>query len=163
MNSPVQTHSIDSQKIVFSITLENNKTAYMVCERKNYLNEERGIVVLDAKKFLTLWKAEPNPIAPELSKGTRSDWVNDRKYPDTELGFQQGQNNPVPLAKIVFNESTKEPYISVNDGITRIIWLLANGATAFPVECNVGEAEKLSFSAGLNQGEYLVVADLLKI
>ena len=135
----------------------------MTCKRTYALNEERAIVILDALKFLTLWKADPNPVAPELSNGTRENWLNDRKYPDAESHFKQSKINPVPLPKIVFDDSSSVPYINFTDGITRTIWLLANGAIAFPVECHTSEAEQLSFTAGLNPGEYSIVADILKV
>ena len=162
MNHSVKIFSKDTNEVVFTILTDNDNPVYMRCIRSYAMNTERAIVILDSKKFLSNWKNDPNPVAPELSKGTRDTWINDRKYPDAALGFKQGVNNPVPLAKIVFHESLHSSYINFTDGITRTIWLLSNGVTAFPVECSTQEAEKLSLAAGFNPGEYLIVTDLLQ-
>lgn len=155
----VTVHSSNNKEIIFSISLEHAQVAYMTCKRTNYLNEERAIVILDTLKFLELWKADPNPITPELSNGTRDIWIKDSKYPDAKSGFQEGIKNPVPLARIAYHELENTPkYIDFTNGITRTIWLLSQGAIAFPVECHVLEAEKLSFSAGIKPGEYFILS-----
>jgi hypothetical protein len=162
--NPVQIDAIKENEIIFAISLENNGIAYMTCRRTNYLNEERAIVILDTKKFQELWRADPNPLTPELSNGTCARWVKDSKYPDAENGFKQGKENPVPLAKIAFyGLKNSNSYIDFTNGITRSIWLLAHGATAFPVECHVAEAEALSISAGFEPGKYLILANVLKL
>ena len=144
----------------------------MRVDRSPYMNEERFVTVVDAKKFLHLWSLEPYNFNAELGKGTRKTWVADRKYPEAAKGFSHGISNPVPLANVVCNEHQDQSitykkrlfrrpeivkieevrfsYVNFINGITRTIWLLANGAQYFPVECHSKNgAERLFYECGL--------------
>lgn len=153
-----------NRNAIFQLEL-NDRIVYMSTECTNYLNESRYIIVLEAKKFIKLWQNEPNPISKSLNFGTIESWKNDKKYPDAEDGFSFGKNNPVPLANVVcyLNEDNQLPYIAIENGITRTIWLLSNDVKYFPVECrNRNEAQLLVKSAGYKQTDICTVKELLK-
>ena len=71
-----------------------------------------------------------------------------------------GAKNPVPLAKVYGSGSEAAPAVDFTDGITRTLWLLVNGAPAFPVECRRQKAEALSCAAGVDWAQWLTVQDL---
>ena len=147
--------------VVFELSLANKKKVFMHVEKTNYYNNERGIVIIDANRFLKLWKNEPNSSHYKQSHGNPKTWINDRKYKKAEEGFSYGFNNPVPLANIYYgfykknttsykfpffrkNECIEQiPYVGFSNGVTRTIWLLANGCKIFPVECGMPNAKEL--------------------
>lgn len=155
----------------------------MKVSETQYRNEERMVIVVDAQKFLSLWRAHPRGPHAEISQGDVHSWRKDYKFEDAEDGFSKGIENPVPLAhvsshpliddvdgweppllylqKLQIKESVFA-YASFTDGITRTIWLLANGVKAFPVECAFNQAPTLSRYAGLLPGKYDSVAHILE-
>ena len=126
-----------------------------------YENEHRGVVIVDARKFLQLWRADPYKTHQETAQGNPHTWRQDRKFNDAADGFSYGFKNPVPLAEVGYAEvkilsvsskflwfGRKEHirhvrFVSFINGITRTIWLLSHGCEAFPVECPLPEAIKL--------------------
>lgn len=114
-------------------------------------------LLLMRKKFLALWRSEPDSIHSDVSMGSAETWVNDRKYDDAVQGFSHGFKNSVPVADIVCQEyleknyiyerkyfvfkklirveETMINYVAFTNGITRTIWLLVQGAKYFPVKC----------------------------
>ena len=75
-------------------------------------------------------------------------------------GFAHGAENPVPLAKIGLSWGPPGAVVFI-DGITRTLWLLANGASAFPVECEASIAEALSQAVGVEWAYPQTVQELL--
>lgn len=156
---------------------------FMSVSRSNFLNEDRSVVVVDAQKFLTLWRANPYEVQGDVQHGNADKWKTDRKYKDAEDGFSHGSDNPVPLAEIACDVNVVEHklysrslfifkkldrveksdlnFIAFTNGITRTLWLLANGAAAFPVEVRTKQAERLQKLAGLPGGRSMTVADLI--
>lgn len=153
---------IDFNKVVYEIILFDKKV-YMEVRKTNYLNDKRFVVIVDSVKFLELWRNEPYPQDRKLNFGDETIWKNDRKFKDAENGFSFGIGYPVPLANIVCynNEKNNQPYIAINDGITRTIWLLANKAKSFPIECHSIEEAKLVASFASINNEINSVAELL--
>ncbi len=140
-------------EIVFEVPLMDGRVIYMSPRKTAALNEKRCVVIVDAKKFLDLWRIEPNSGHYEIANGNPETWRNDKKYPNAELGFSQGRNNPVPLAEVAFFKAGSinlcQNHVRFTDGVTRTIWLLANGCQEFPVECLLsGDAEGLYEAAG---------------
>ena len=133
--------------IVFEVYVLNNQIRYMSIQKSPSENENRAIVVVDAEKFLELWKKEPNSIHYEISHGNPETWRKDKKYPYAESDFSQGENSPVLLAEVSFSSSTPA-HIGFTDGITKTIWLLSNGCREFPVECMLSYACGLYKAAG---------------
>lgn len=98
---------------------------------------ESYIVIADRDKLLSAWRNTPNSIVTELSRGDESAWRRDRKFHEAEACFAIGAGNPVPLAtpqwRFILDSGLPVPALGFIDGITRTIWLLANGAERFPV------------------------------
>lgn len=144
-----------------TINLDNNKKAYMIFKKE----EDSIPILIDSKLFKKLWKNTTYDAHFEVARGNEESWIEDYKYKWAELGFSYGKNNPVPLARINYEQNiyhediiktkfflfkvkidTKESLIhsiSFNDGITRTIWLLCNGAKKIPFSINIKRANEL--------------------
>lgn len=154
------------QRIVFTIPLPGRKPVFMSMNIAESGRESFGIVIVDAQKFLDLWRADPHDLHRAEANGTPDSWPNDYKYRHAFEGFSQGQDNPVPLAHVSYQAASrtivsyrflcfgkkerqeKLEYVSFTNGITRTIWLLSQGCTAFPVMCNMPGAHGLFLAAG---------------
>lgn len=155
---------------VFEVKTKKAGTVYMKTRPGSVARKDVTVVHVDAKKLLLLWQKEPHNPTGVLAFGGESEWRADYKFNCAEIGFLQGQRNPVPLARIVCAEhdkyepvykkgfiffrklvgykTLKEHHIGFIDGITRTIWLLANGAESFPIECESSSSQKLIKLAG---------------
>ncbi|AME28224.1 plasmid fertility inhibition factor family protein [Burkholderia sp. PAMC 26561] len=144
--------------------------AYMSVSRSNYMNDERAVVEVDRLRFFELWKAEPYSIHRAQAHGDEQSWRSDYKFHHAVKGFSHGDPNPVPLACIsclmarepvpemksfffFFRRKVGErvaefPYVAFTNGVTRTIWLAANQAECFPVECDARQAPLLHSLAG---------------
>lgn len=141
----------------------NASHVYMSFGETTYM-DRRAVSVVDARKFLLLWRASPYQLHKEIANGNIDTWKKDYKYHHAEKGFSQGIDNPVPLAEVnfeseggidtiwsrMFNSKQPKGHVSFTNGITRTIWLLCNGATSFPVEVSSANAQKLSKVAGVD-------------
>ncbi|MYM28311.1 hypothetical protein GTP58_08240 [Duganella sp. CY15W] len=157
-------------------------SVYMCATRSNYNNERRAVVIVDAEKFLALWRREGSSHDDIAHQGTES-WPSDRKFKDAVAGFGLGAVNPVPLALVHCYESAErigvyeqsffglhklkrteiriQATLAFTNGITRTIWLLAAGAKAFPVECDLKSAALLQALAGFEGDHYKTFAELI--
>ncbi len=115
---------------VFHVPIRD-KTVYM--EKRLYGSDEDDYFVIwvDRFRFESVWFKCGSWVAPELARGNEQDWHNDHKYHYAEHCFNIGIDNPVPLASL--KAYPHYPSLSFIDGITRTIWLMANGAKYFPV------------------------------
>ena len=95
----------DKVIIIVEVLLSNGQIKYMSIQKSPY--ENSAIVIVNANKFLELWKNEPNSGSGhyEIANGNPETWRKDKKYLDAEIGFAQGQNNPVPLPEVSFYEA----------------------------------------------------------
>jgi hypothetical protein len=137
--------------------------------RKDFMDKENreydpSTVFVDSDKFLKLWRNEPDSLHKKISHGNENSWRKDSKFHWAEEGFNDGIENPVPLATVSCENNEKNnflnrifrkvkapkivPSCSINDGITRTIWLLSNGAKYFPVEIETSSSELLKFHTG---------------
>ena len=148
---------------IYSIETTKAETVYMRVNRSDCFDDQRGVVIVDAKKLLAAWRAYPfykEPVSFMDEKG----WRQDYKFKSAEDGFSHGIENPVPLADIGVHPPRGEDgvtSVAFTNGITRTIWLLANGASAFPIECHTNEAAALHAAAGIKEFPACTVADLL--
>lgn len=170
MNYQLHVDAYDNHYAVFELDNSHQK-AFMSVKRTNHLNERRAVVMVDAEKFLKLWQAEVASIHSFQSHGTPDTWKADRKYHLAADGFSKGIDNPVPLAYVsclsqnvparklpkpwwrfwaqpTFAPAHRLEYVAFTNGVTRTIWLLANGFSEFPVECSCDEASRLRELAG---------------
>jgi len=137
-------------QIIFTLHLPKRKPVFMSIDAdvKNF-----SIVVVDAQKFLNLWRDDPYITHQQVANGTPETWRKDRKYNDAERGFSKGRDNPVPITKVSYRTFKSEhdehiQCVALSDGITRTIWLLTNGCEAFPVQCDNSNAHELFAAAG---------------
>lgn len=148
-------------KAIFEVPLQGDQKVYMSIARTNFQNDDRCIVVVNAAKFLALWRKEPCSIHLEQSMGTPETWIKDKKYPDAITGFSYGIKNPVPVPDVVCNDNNGFEYVAFTNGVTRTIWLLSHKAEYFPVECRLSNgADRLVKEAGYSNKDILSV-DLL--
>ncbi len=168
---------------IYRIETEQRGRVFMRVDRSNYFNDERAVVVVDASRFLSAWRADcgpawlravhaaVDPITRALNQRSpkrdrwlpylsRKSWLRDYKFQEAVEGFAQGAENPVPLAKIGLSWGTPGAVV-FRDGITRTLWLLANGASAFPVECEASIADTLSQAVGVEWAYPQTVQELL--
>lgn len=131
-------------RLVWDIPLVNGEHGFMCADRTNYLNDERFVVLVDCIKFYQFWRQSRQSHCPEYSNMWR-----DRKYADAEEGFSASLRSPAPLAEVSAYPRDGQPGVYFTNGITRTIWLIANGAKAFPVGIHgADEATFLSQYAG---------------
>lgn len=143
-----------------------------------YGRDNFGIVIVDAQKFLGLWRADPRRQHEAKTNGMPDTWPNDYKYSQAVEGFSHGRDNPVPLADVSFIASIrtsvsykflqfgrserqeKVEYVAFTNGITRTIWLLTHGCAAFPVKCGMSCARELFLAAGAKGTSFHSLAEL---
>ncbi|QDQ40187.1 hypothetical protein E3226_007125 [Legionella geestiana] len=155
------------ETIIYKIQI-NNGFAYMqvsksIFDNGSFLSDEHSdkTIIIDGNRFLKLWQNDPGQSERLLAFGNESVWRNDYKFHYAENGFSQGEYNPVPLAYIhCYNcndpDVDTKPYCTFTNGITRTIWLLANGATCFPVMTDNKSYELLKLYAGIHEQEKLI-------
>ena len=169
---------LGKQSIVFTVPLPYRNPVFMSLNVNEYSREHYGIVIVDAEKFLHLWRSEPSSIHCAIANGSPETWSNDYKYKYAVDGFAQGRENPVPLADISYGIETQSiishrflyfgrterkeitHYISFINGITRTIWLLTQGCTAFPIKCQISSARELYQIAAAPETLLYTVAEL---
>lgn len=148
---------------IYSVKTVKKGTVYMRVDRTNYFNDKRAVVVVDSSKLLACWRAYPHSREP-VAFMDEAGWRKDYKFGDAEDGFVRGVENPVPLARVGVHPpvgTNGTTSVAFGNGITRTIWLLANGAPAFPIECSTDEASALHTAAGLKGVSVHSVDELL--
>ena len=163
---------------IFSVPLADREPVFMCVRETPYENEHRGVVIVDARKFLKLWRADLYKHHQEIAQGNPQTWRQDRKFTSAAEGFSEGFANPVPLPEVEYaegkqtsvsykflrfgrQEQTKHVrYVSFINGITRTIWLLSHGCQAFPVECRMSAAPKLHRAASVAGTRVFTVRDV---
>jgi hypothetical protein len=163
---------------IFSVSLADREPVFMSVDETPYENENRSVVLVDARKFLKLWRTDPYKTHQDIARGNPRTWRQDRKFKDAAEGFSYGFENPVPLPEVEYAEvkilsvsykflrfGRKEHirqvrYVSFINGITRTIWLLSHGCRAFPVECRMSSARKLHRAASVAGTRVFTVRDV---
>ena len=79
---------------IFSVPLADKKPVFMCNYTTPYENENRAVVIVDAKKFLALWRAGPEGLQRDIAHGNPESWRHDRKFIDATDGFSYGFKNP---------------------------------------------------------------------
>lgn len=148
-----------ARRAVFRLETATQGTVFMSMRA----SENLSVVEVDAGRLLALWR-HPETRLRELAFGTPQSWQEDRKFGDAQGGFEKGEADPVPLASVTcvrrsrpdeqsgVAESARQASLDFDNGVTRTIWLLANGAQVFPVSCKVEHASLLYELAGAGGG-----------
>jgi hypothetical protein len=150
----------DSVCAIYAVPTSKAGTVFMRVTASNYRNNQRAVVVVDAQKFLAAWQRNPRYREP-LAFADEQGWRDDYKFEHAEKGFSHGIENPVPLALIGVDNDKAGTSVGFTNGITRTIWLLANGVTGFPIECSIKEAHVLHAAAGLTGFSVSTVHEIL--
>ena len=163
---------------IFSVPLADREPVFMSVAETPYENEHRGVVMVNARKFLKLWRADPYQHHQEIATGNPHTWRQDRKFTSAAEGFSEGFANPVPLPEVEYTEvkQTSVAYkflwfgrheqtryvrcVSFINGITRTIWLLSHGCKAFAVECPMSSALKFHRAASVAGTRVFTVRDV---
>ena len=136
----------------FSVPLKDGRSVHMQAELPGG-EDCYAVVLVDAARFLQLWRS-PQSSHREVALLDAATWPTDYKYLDAVEGFSHGAENPVALAEVscglisqdiverhcsflwwktdVMVARKGEVFLSFTNGITRMIYLLANGAKEFP-------------------------------
>jgi len=122
-------------------------------------DSERAVVEVDAKRFLALWR-HPLSSHPEVAHRTPAEWRDDHKYASMDRAFRGSAERPLGLAEMGLGSRTA-PCIGITDGVTRTLWLLTNGAMAFPIACLLSDAASIHAMAGTSGSYPLSVAQLV--
>lgn len=163
-------------RIIYTVPLPNMDSVYMSMTVTEYGRENSAVVIVDAQKFLQLWRSDPHGTHAELANGTPLTWPTDYKYDRAVAGFSHGRANPVPLPDVSFGTATPQSgsrnffkrqeqvgYIAFTNGITRTIWLLTQGCKAFPVKCSVECASDLFRFAGAEDTTFHSLSELAHV
>ena len=65
---------------IFPVSLADREPVFMCVVETPYENEHRGVVIVDAGKFLKLWRADPYKHHQEIATGNPQTWRQDRKF-----------------------------------------------------------------------------------
>ena len=118
-----------------------------------------SVVMLDAARLYRAWLRSSLKVGPNdraVAVRLKRDMPRDYKYHAAIDGFAIGRDNPVPLATMAVNPPGTGPRVAFLNGVTRTFWLLANNASAFPVEVfHAASAERLHQLAGIGAGPLL--------
>ncbi|AIJ31174.1 MULTISPECIES: plasmid fertility inhibition factor family protein [Pasteurellaceae] len=170
--------------LLFELSTKDNCKVYMQHPIYHSSSDEvKKIVFVQDTKFLAMWKNAPYLQDIHLSSGSEREWRNDNKFHHAERAFRIGRTNPVPLADVSCTEYIKSTPIyeksflwfkklvgyseeqvtwcSFINGITRTIWLLANGVKQFPVYVyNEKNAILLAKHAGISPSSFYDLTEL---
>lgn len=133
--------------LVFHVQLASARTIFMSAldESQTY-----AVVEVSAVKLLTAWRRTEFSPHLDVANGDANTWPNDAKYASADRSFAIGLENPVPVPLVAIERQgvAALPVLNFIDGITRTIWLLANGADSFPVKCPLQDAHLLVEACG---------------
>lgn len=168
-------------RIVFAVPLPGKEPVFMSMSVTEYGRVNFGVVIVDARRFLRLWRSDPRSSHRTEANGTPETWPNDYKYSHAVDGFSHGRENPVPLADVSYatairtsvthkflwfgrsERREKIQYVAFTNGITRTIWLLTHGCAAFPVKCDMSSARELFRAAGAEGTSFHAGGELAEV
>ena len=149
-----------SERLVFAVHLSDDKVVFMSIDQAALAGDDYQVVVVNAEKFLNLWRAEPTEFHAIHANGNPDVWPHSRKFPLANAGFSKGQADPVPLADVSCDIAENgSGYVFFTNGITRTTWLLAHGCKEFPVLCPMPGAKILQQLAASGSYKMLSVKE----
>lgn len=129
---PMPYYRPSSDTFIWALPLQSGELQFM-SHRVPYWPNECYLVMVDADRFHMAWidaTLRGTATSPARSRATMH---LDRKFQFAEDGFQGGEANPVPLAEVSADLCGRYPRFGFINGITRTMWLIANGCPVFPV------------------------------
>ncbi|MBK4737809.1 plasmid fertility inhibition factor family protein [Noviherbaspirillum pedocola] len=139
-------------------------TVYMRTSSDRHDEENDVVVMVDAEKFLALWRKHPNELFRSFAMGDPDVWRRDYKFAEAADGFLNNHTNPVPLIDVECVSRANGSWVGFNNGVTRTIYLLANGCKCFPVESRFSSgAQDLFDLAGASGTSIETIASLVSV
>ena len=152
-----------SRPSVLRLSLENGVMAHLS------VSAYEPIVVLERARFLVAWARCHDVAQRRLATADATFWRADRKFQHAADGFSHGLQNPVPIATVELipargaadhvyqrlvdgfvggSRDDDQLALCFVDGVTRTIWLLANGARVLPFACSEARLDTIEALAG---------------
>lgn len=168
---------------VLSVKVETRRGAVFMCvDDVAWSPEQRYVVMVDSGRLSKVWRQELGNEATGFEWDRPSTWSRDHKFARADAEMPNEEQDPVALAKArcravkvpaqapasglrrlfgLAPPSEDKPEITLEDGVTRTLWLVHNGARAFPMECrDKADAELLAEMAGVPGAAVRSVASL---
>jgi hypothetical protein len=79
---------------IFSMPLAGREPVFMCVVETPYENEHRGVVMVDARKLLKLWRASPEGLAAGYSAGESANLASGQKIHLCGRGLFRGFGKP---------------------------------------------------------------------
>lgn len=118
--------------IIIKLTNEENKAVFMKYPYSFKKSSQFTFIEVDTLK--EYWGRNHYNEHSKYAKASEFELRQDYKFSYAEEGFSYGYKDPVPVAEIALLNYTTPPCIGFQNGITRTIWLMANGYKIIPFE-----------------------------
>ena len=137
------------RRCLFEIPLATGRMVWMSQQLTN--RSDYWLVLVEKRPFLQAWARAHQK--RHLAVGDEPIWRQDRKFAEAEDGFSHGRENPVPLAwcggGYLVENGLPALHLHFINGMTRTIWLFANGVERFPIfVSSAREAQLIHRGAG---------------
>lgn len=128
---------------LFEIVLATGRTVWM--SQPLAKHADYWVVLVEKQPFLQAWARAYKH--RHLAVGDETIWRQDRKFSDAQDGFSHGREKLVPLAECggyyLVEKGLPALRLSIGNGMTRTIWLLANGVERFPIKVSTAKTAQL--------------------
>ena len=131
--------------------------------------EQRFVVLVDTGRLARSWRQELGNEHTGFDWEQPSTWSRDHKYARADAELPNDERDPLALAKVrcplvqvpapasglrrllgLSPPTEARVEITLDDGATRTLWMVRNGARAMPMECRTPEdAQRLAELAGV--------------
>lgn len=166
---------------VVTVRVETRRgPVYLCIDDVAWHPDRRWLVMVDAGRLAQAWRQEIGNEGTGFDWDRPGTWTQDRKYARANAEMPNAQADPVALPKarcpsvqvalpttglrklLGFAPPKEEKReIVLDDGVTRTLWMVHNGARALPMECPTREdAEALARLVGIPGAAPQTVADL---
>ncbi|RBP59307.1 hypothetical protein DES36_11932 [Alkalibaculum bacchi] len=123
---------LHDNRIVIRLINGDNKVVFMRYPYSYKENCQLAFVKVDTlKKY---WIRNNYDEHSKYANASEYELRQDYKFKYAEEGFSRGDKDPVPVAEIALLSCATLPCIGFQNGITRTIWLIANGYKVIPFE-----------------------------
>ncbi len=156
---------------VYAVVTQRAGTVYLRVSCTDHGDALRAVVIADVPRLVRAWQRGTGPAwrgyghrALECTRrslgwgGLAADqqrwgaylgtaaWMSAEGYGQAGVAFAAGQGDPVPLATV----RPQGPCgLQFTAGADNAMWMMAQGATAFPIECGADSALRLAAMVGV--------------
>lgn len=118
--------------IIIKLKNEENKAVFMQYYFSFRKKSQFAFIEVDTLK--EYWGRNHCNEYSKYANASESELRHDYKFSLAEEGFSRGYEDPVPVAEIGLLNYTTPQCIGFQNGMTRTIWLMANGYKIIPFE-----------------------------